>query len=168
VNYKVLNQREPELAAFGFVPGSAGNFYSGDFDLFLTSKLGEKASVLAEVVIGEGDAQSFSVDLARALLKYDYNDHLRMSFGRYHTSIGFYNTAFTADGGYKPLPIAPSLWNLPTMVVSCLPKPLVFRIRAKSPPGNGERTTFLSTDPATPFAQIPTAVALSTRTTVTT
>jgi len=94
VNYKVLNQREPELAAFGFVPGSAGNFYSGDFDLFLTSKLGEKASILAEVVIGEGDAQSFSVDLARALLKYDYNDHLRMSFGRYHTSIGFYNTAF--------------------------------------------------------------------------
>jgi hypothetical protein len=28
------------------------------------------------------------------LFKYDYDDHLRMSFGRYHTAIGYYNTAF--------------------------------------------------------------------------
>jgi len=48
VNYKVLNQRQPELATFGFVPGSAGNFYTGDFDLFLTSKISEKESVLAD------------------------------------------------------------------------------------------------------------------------
>jgi len=94
VNYKVLNQRQPELATFGFVPGSAGNFYTGDFDLFLTSKISEKASVLAEVIIGEGDAQRFDIELARALLKYDYNDHLRLSIGRYHTAIGYYNTAF--------------------------------------------------------------------------
>jgi hypothetical protein len=51
VNYKVLDQRQPALGTFGFVPGSAGNFYSGDFDLFLTSKLTDKASVLAEAVI---------------------------------------------------------------------------------------------------------------------
>jgi len=45
-------------------------------------------------VFGEEDAQKFGVDLERVLLKYDYNDHLRMSFGRYHTGIGYYNTAF--------------------------------------------------------------------------
>ena len=94
VAYKVLDQRQPELGTFGFVPGSAGNFYTGDFELFLTSKLTEKASVLAEVVVGEGDGQSFSVELGRALLKYDHNDHLRLSAGRYHTGIGYYNTAF--------------------------------------------------------------------------
>jgi hypothetical protein len=32
--------------------------------------------------------------LRRVLLKYDYNDHLKMSFGRYQTSIGYYNWAF--------------------------------------------------------------------------
>src|SRR5450432_4275940 len=69
VNYKVLNQRQPELGTFGFVPGSSGNFFTGDFDLFLTSKLTDKTSVLAEVVIGEGDAQTFHTELARALLK---------------------------------------------------------------------------------------------------
>jgi hypothetical protein len=93
-DYKVLNQRAPELATYGFVPGSAGNFYTGDFDLLLTSKLTDKASVLSEIVFGEGDAQRFNVDLERVLFKYDYNDHLRMSFGRYHTGIGYYNTAY--------------------------------------------------------------------------
>jgi hypothetical protein len=94
VNYKVLNQRTPELGTYGFVPGSHGNFYTGDFDLLLTSRINEKASVLAEIVFGEDDAQKFGVDLERVLLKYDYNDQLRMSFGRYHTGIGYYNTAF--------------------------------------------------------------------------
>jgi hypothetical protein len=94
VNYKLLDQRIPELGTFGFVPGSAGGFYTGDFDLLLTSRINDKTSVLAEVVIGEGDAQSFGVDLERVLLKYDYNDHFKMSLGRYHTGIGYYNSAF--------------------------------------------------------------------------
>jgi hypothetical protein len=94
VDYKVLNQRIPELGTYGFVPGSYGNFYTGDFDLLLTSRITDKASVLAEIVFGEEDAQKVGVDLERVLFKYDYNDHLRMSFGRYHTGIGYYNTAF--------------------------------------------------------------------------
>jgi hypothetical protein len=94
VDYKVLNQRTPELGTYGFVPGSAGNFYTGDFDLLLTSRINDKTSVLSEIAFGERDAQRFNVDLERMLLKYDYNDHLRMSFGRYHTGIGYYNTAF--------------------------------------------------------------------------
>jgi hypothetical protein len=94
VDYKVLNQKTPELGTYGFVPGSHGNFYTGDFDLLLTARINDKASVLSEIVFGEQDAQKFGVDLERVLLKYDYNDHLRMSFGRYHTGIGYYNTAF--------------------------------------------------------------------------
>jgi hypothetical protein len=95
-DYKVLNQRKPELGTFGFVPGSQGNFYTGDFDLLLTSRIleSDRASVLAEIVFGEEDAQAFSVDLERVLFKYDFNDHARMSIGRYHTGIGYYNTAF--------------------------------------------------------------------------
>jgi hypothetical protein len=94
VDYKVLNQKTPELGTYGFVSGSHANFYTGDFDLLLTSRITDKASVLAEIVFGEGDAQKFGVDLERVLLKYDYSDHLKMSFGRYHTGIGYYNTAF--------------------------------------------------------------------------
>src|SRR5207245_5421554 len=53
VNYKVLDQREPELSTFGFVPGSAGNFYTGEFALFLTSRINDKVSVLSEIVFDE-------------------------------------------------------------------------------------------------------------------
>jgi hypothetical protein len=94
VDYTVLNQRTPELGTYGFVPGSHGNFYTGDFDLLLTARISDKASVLSEIVFGEEDAQKFGVDLERVLFKYDYNVYLRMSFGRYHTGIGYYNTAF--------------------------------------------------------------------------
>jgi hypothetical protein len=93
-DYKVLNQRNEELGTYGFVPGSAGNFYTGDFGLFLNSRLNQKTSVLGEIDFEEGDAQAFKVDLRRILLKYDVNDHLRLSFGRYQTSIGYYNWAF--------------------------------------------------------------------------
>src|ERR1700731_2203085 len=65
VDYKVLNQRKPELGTYGFVPGSAGNFYTGDFGLFLTARLSEKTSVLSEIVFEEHDAQSYRVDMRR-------------------------------------------------------------------------------------------------------
>jgi hypothetical protein len=101
VDYKVLNQRIPELGTYGFVPGSTGNFYTGDLDLLLTARISDKASVLSEIVIVEGDAQSYSVDLSRALFNYNYNDHLRMSFGRYQTGIGYYNVAFHSSAWFQ-------------------------------------------------------------------
>jgi hypothetical protein len=96
VDYKVLNQNKPELGTYGFVPGSAGNFYTGDFDLLLTSQLTDKLGVLSEIVFGEQDAQTFDVDLERILLKYDLSDHFKFSFGRYHTAIGYYNMEFNS------------------------------------------------------------------------
>jgi hypothetical protein len=95
-DYKVLNQSTPELATYGFVPGSHGNFYTGNFDLLLTAQVFEsdRASVLAEIAFGEGDAQRFGVDLERVLFKYDFNDHAKVSVGRYDTGIGYYNNAF--------------------------------------------------------------------------
>jgi hypothetical protein len=91
LDYKVLNQRVPGLGSYGFVPGSLGNVYTGNFGLFVTSKLTDKTSVLSEIAFGEGDAQSYKVDLRRLLLKYDYNERWKMSLGRYQTNIGYYN-----------------------------------------------------------------------------
>jgi len=94
VHYKVLDQRQPELGTYGFVPGSAGNFYTGDFDLFLHSRLSDRTSVQADVVFQEVDAQSYKLDMRQALLKIDWSEHLKLAFGRYQTAIGYYNTAF--------------------------------------------------------------------------
>ena len=94
VNYKVLDQHKPELATNGFVPGSAGNFYTGDFDLFLSAKISDKAGVVSEIAFGEGDNQSFNVDLERFLLQYEFNDNFKIELGRYQTGVGYYNVAF--------------------------------------------------------------------------
>ncbi len=94
VNYKALDQRPPELGTYGFVPGSAGNFYTGDFDLYLHSRLTDKTSAQADITFEEVDAQSYKLDMRQALLTYDVNEHLRVSTGRYQTGIGYYNSAY--------------------------------------------------------------------------
>ncbi len=80
-------------------------FQAGEFDLFLTSKLSHSLSFLAEVVLGPDDTNVFGPDIERYSLTYKANRYFSASAGRFHTSIGYYNTAYhhgdwfsTADG----------------------------------------------------------------------
>ena len=34
------------------------------------------------------------MEVERSIVRYDYNDNLKVSFGRYHTPINYWNTAF--------------------------------------------------------------------------
>ena len=97
VNYKALDQRQPEIASGGFVPGSAANFYAGNFDLLLTAPIGVRAHVLSEIDFQETDAQQFKLDVDRLMLSYDLRDWLQPSAGRYQTAIGYYNTTFMSS-----------------------------------------------------------------------
>jgi len=36
----------------------------------------------------------YTVEVERSIVRYDYNDFFKLSFGRYHTPIGYWNTAF--------------------------------------------------------------------------
>lgn len=95
VTYKASNARPPELgASLGFRPGSAGNFAVGDVDLFLTSQLTSKTSVLTELTFSEQSTGEFESDVERLLFKYNANDSLKMSFGRFHTATSYYNSVF--------------------------------------------------------------------------
>jgi len=93
--YKASDANPPEEgASLGFRPGSAANFAIGDVDLFLTSQLSNRTSVLGEVVFSEQDSGEFETDVERLLLKYNPSDYLKMSFGRFHTATSYYNTVF--------------------------------------------------------------------------
>ncbi|HSM85490.1 MAG TPA: TonB-dependent receptor, partial [Candidatus Limnocylindrales bacterium] len=94
VTYRASDVKPPEAPLIGLKPGSTGNFTVGDVDLFLTSHLTPKLMVLSEVVFSEGDDQEFETDVERMLLKYDMNDRLKMSFGRFHTATSYYNSVF--------------------------------------------------------------------------
>jgi hypothetical protein len=84
--------------------GSTNSFSLGQLNLFVTSDISEKFKFLSEIVFEAGpdnfynvpgDARNqFTVDVERYLLQYSYNDYFNLAFGRYHTAIGFYNTAY--------------------------------------------------------------------------
>jgi len=75
--------------------GTTNSFALGQLNLFITSRLSDKASFLAETVIeADQGTNEFGIEPERLLFLYSVNDHLNFSVGRYHSSIGFYNTAY--------------------------------------------------------------------------
>ncbi|HKU26552.1 MAG TPA: hypothetical protein VJQ54_13840 [Candidatus Sulfotelmatobacter sp.] len=85
-------------------PGDKTAFSLGQLNLFVTSDISDRFRFLSEVVFeagpdniygqNTGTANTFGVDVERYLLQYSYNDYLNISAGRYHTAIGYYNTAY--------------------------------------------------------------------------
>lgn len=75
------------------VPATS-SFRTGEFDLFVTSQLSESLSFLSEMVFSTDPTNNFEVDLERYELTYRPIKYFEISAGRYHTSIGYYNTAY--------------------------------------------------------------------------
>jgi hypothetical protein len=74
--------------------GSTTSFSLGQLDLFVTSDVSERFKLLSEIVFEADPHNSFGVDVERLLLQYSPNDLFKLSVGRYHTAIGYYNTAY--------------------------------------------------------------------------
>lgn len=85
-------------------PGDKTAFSLGQLNLFVTSDISDRFRFLSEIVFEAGpdniygqtagSPNSFGVDVERYLLQYSYNDYFNLSAGRYHTAIGYYNTAY--------------------------------------------------------------------------
>ena len=72
---------------------SADGFNLGNIVGHVSSSLGGKFSFYSEITVTNRN-NAFNVDIARAILRYDYNDRFKISVGRYHAPIGYWNTAF--------------------------------------------------------------------------
>jgi hypothetical protein len=92
----------PALAIRGFADvdfsatnqkGSLSGFNLGQFDLHLASPLSKKISYFGEVTF-TAQPTGYSVEVERSIIRYDYDDYFKLSFGRYHTPISYWNTAF--------------------------------------------------------------------------
>jgi hypothetical protein len=96
VNRTLLNIRG--FGDFGLYGGNqkkqVTSFSLGEINLFITSNMSERFKFLTETVFEQSQANNFGVELERMLLEYSFNDYLKLSAGRYHTAIGYYNTAF--------------------------------------------------------------------------
>jgi hypothetical protein len=74
--------------------GARNGFSLGQFDLFGRSQLSDRLSVLTEATLTALPRNTFNARLERLLVTYSPNDYFVASAGRYHTSIGYYNTAY--------------------------------------------------------------------------
>lgn len=73
--------------------GTTSGFTLGQFDLHLASALSQKISYFAEITVN-AHPQDYTIEMERSFIRYDYNDFFKISFGRFHTPIGYWNTAF--------------------------------------------------------------------------
>jgi hypothetical protein len=69
-------------------------FSFGEFDLFLSSKLSRQINFVSEVIIGSDETNVWGLDIERLQVTYKPSPYFEISGGRYHTSIGYYNTTF--------------------------------------------------------------------------
>ncbi len=77
-------------------------FEEGQFTLHLSSALSPKVTMFGELTLtaradagtGTPPAPGFNAEVERVIIRYDVNDYFKLSFGRYHTPINYWNTAF--------------------------------------------------------------------------
>jgi hypothetical protein len=82
--------------------GVKSGFNEGQFVLHLNSNLSQKVTVLGEISltartdpgIGSPPAAGFNVEVERSIIRFEQNDYFKVSFGRYHTPINYWNTEF--------------------------------------------------------------------------
>ena len=74
--------------------GARNGFSLGQFDLFGRSQLSERLSVLTEATLTALPRNPFNARIERLLVTYWPSDHFVASAGRYHTNVGYYNTAY--------------------------------------------------------------------------
>ncbi len=80
--------------ATGFTPpGTSSGFDLGQFVLHFSGGLSPKVSYFAELSWTAGPS-GYTTTVERSIIRYTYNDYFSVSFGRYHTPIIYWNTAY--------------------------------------------------------------------------
>jgi hypothetical protein len=83
------------------VEGPRG-FFEGQLTLHMTSELSSRATFFGEISFtprtdagtGSPAVTGFNTEVERMILRFDHSDRLKVSLGRYHTPINYWNTAF--------------------------------------------------------------------------
>ena len=81
---------------------SHSGFNEGQFVLHLNSALSSKVTFFGELSLtarpdagtGTPPATGFNVEVERSIIRFEQNDYFKVSFGRYHTPINWWNMTF--------------------------------------------------------------------------
>jgi hypothetical protein len=80
----------------------ARNFFEGQLTLHMASELSPRMTFFGEISFtprtdagtGSPAVTGYNVEVERMIVRFDQSDRLKMSVGRYHTPINYWNTAF--------------------------------------------------------------------------
>ena len=92
VNFSAMHEQE----------GPARGFTLGQFALHMTSPLSPRVTFFGEISFSARSdagtdsppASGFNAEIERMILRFDQSDKLKVSFGRYHTPINWWNTQY--------------------------------------------------------------------------
>ena len=82
--------------------GSTSGFEEGQFVLHFSTPLSQRVSFFSELTFsarsdagtGSPPAGGFNAEVERVSVRFDQSDYFRLSLGRFHTPINWWNTAF--------------------------------------------------------------------------
>jgi hypothetical protein len=93
--------------------GAHSTFSEGiGFDFFMTSRMSDQFSALAEMLIEYiPTTNGTALDLERLELHYTPSDYFNLTAGRFHSAIGYYNTAYHHASWLLPTVTRPVLFE---------------------------------------------------------
>ncbi len=91
-NFGIGSDSNPLIFPLGATPHTT--FQAGELALMTHSHLSDSLSFMSEIVIGSDATNTFGLDVERYMLTYHKSKYFEISGGRFHTAIGYYNTAF--------------------------------------------------------------------------
>ncbi len=74
-------------------PGAQSGFQEGQYVLHFNAPLSKRTAFFAEIT-WTPHVHEFGTEVERTIFKYTRSDQLKISFGRYHTPINWWNTAY--------------------------------------------------------------------------
>lgn len=83
INYQVSNFKTKDNA-----------FVLGEMDLFLQSRLSDKLEFVTEVTVSADDSNTYGIEAERLFLSWHQSEEFNVTLGRFHSDVGYYNTAF--------------------------------------------------------------------------
>ncbi len=92
---------DPTFQAFGFADmnyltgdnQTKEGFVLGQLVGHAVARIGDRLNLFGEVTATARDSE-YKIEVERLIAKYDFSDRYMLSAGRYHTPIGYWNTAF--------------------------------------------------------------------------
>jgi len=87
---------------------TANSFYQGQLDLYATQQIDPATRVFMELVFEAGGDNAYGVDVERLNISRQLTENFSVAWGRFHTPIGYWNTAYHHGALIQPTILRPT------------------------------------------------------------